>query len=111
MIVMVAWNFFRAESVNEALYICKNAMNGINDLSRYVYQGFYDVGLGKGTGNKVLYSVVLLCMFDYYSKTKDVILWLSNQKFIVRHSVYLFVLLIILLWRASLDATFVYFQF
>lgn len=111
LIVMVAWNFFRAESVNEALYICKNAMNGINDLSRYVYQGFYDVGLGKGTGNKVLYSVVLLCMFDYYSKTKDVILWLSNQKFIVRHSVYLFVLLIILLWRASLDATFVYFQF
>ena len=110
-IVMIAWNFFRAETVNEACYIVENFLYGIFNLKMYWINGMRDIGLGSGTANKLVFSMLFLGIFDYINKDKSVLNWLSNKNAFFRHLIYIIVLVVIISCKASDEVAFVYFQF
>ena len=59
----------------------------------------------------ILASVILLFVFDAVNMKNDVIELIGKKKPVVRYPVYIAMLLVIMLFKASGNAEFVYFQF
>lgn len=107
-----AWIFFRANTLNEAFLIIENLFYGFgkNPL-QYFLHGFYDIGLSFETFIIPALSILLLTLFDFFSLKKDVIEWVSTRPVVIRYSIYFGMLIYIMLFKASTEAAFVYFQF
>ena len=106
--VSAAWTFFRANTLNEAIYIFKNCFNGITNFGSYLSNSYFDIGAPK----KVFMSIPVLIIFDYLALKFDVLKALTaNKYFIFRYAFYFGIIVAILLLRAADEVTFVYFQF
>ncbi len=106
-----AWIFFVSNSLGDAGYVIKHAFDGITTPVAYLRNGFVDIGLGKMRLLVVLFEVFLLGIYDYISLKYDCINEISKKPVLVRYFVYLSILFIILCFKASVQAEFVYFQF
>lgn len=106
-----AWIFFVSNSLGDAGYVIKHAFDGITTPVAYLKNGFVDIGLGKMRFLVVLFEVFLLGIYDYISLKYDCINEISKKPVLVRYFVYLSILFIILYFKASVQAEFVYFQF
>lgn len=106
-----AWIFFRANTPKEANLIIANLLYGITNPIEYILNGFYGIGLSMETFIIPLISILILTLYDFFSLKTDVIQWISSKHIIIRYSVYLAMLVFIMLFKASGEATFVYFQF
>ena len=106
-----AWIFFVSNSLGDAGYVIKHAFDGITTPVAYLKNGFVDIGLGKTRLLVVLFEVFLLGIYDYISLKYDCINEISKKPVLVRYFVYLSILFIILCFKASVQAEFVYFQF
>ena len=73
VLVTVAWVFFRANSVSDALYVLTNAFSGIGDLKSYLVNAYYSFGLEPFGYIQLLVPIVLLMIYDYASLKFDVI--------------------------------------
>ena len=98
-IVFVAWIFFRANSMDDAIYFVAKMISG-------------------GTGNVeasfppiALSFVGLLIISDIVLKDQDIQSWFNKQSFIIRWSAYSFMLLAILGFAGTVNHPFIYFQF
>jgi len=107
-----AWIFFRANSFTDAAMIISNLFFGLDaGIINYLTTGVHAVGLTLKTITPMVISVLILIVYDFFSLKTDVIKWISSKHIVIRYSVYLFMLVFIILFRASGEAVFVYFQF
>ncbi len=115
--VMFAWVFFRAQSFDEAAYLFRHMLDGVNHPGGYLFNGFstrYGMGLGidKLELFRIIASVCLLGVYDYVSLKTDVINVLSKQKTIMRWLIYVGIVSIIFAhYSFGRTAAFMYFQF
>ena len=110
-LVMLAWVFFRAGSVSQAVYILWDMWTGIGHPLSYLRTGFAGLGLTLRTALELALLLALLAVYDACSLHADPIRKTETWKPVLRWSFYYgFMLLVILL--ASFNAQeFVYFQF
>lgn len=111
VIVMLAWVFFRAETVSDALYVLVHMWDGLLSPVSYVTKGLTDFGMGAAEVLSLAVPFVMLMAFDYASLREDPIRRLRKLNKPVRWVIYYgFVFLVLML--ASFNAQeFVYFQF
>ncbi|MBE5881518.1 MAG: MBOAT family protein [Lachnospiraceae bacterium] len=111
VIAMLAWVFFRAETVSDALYVLVHMWDGILQPTIYFARGMADFGMEWSDVVSVAIPFVLLMIYDYKSLSGDPIQSLRKLPGPVRWVVYYaFVFLVLML--ASFNAQeFVYFQF
>ena len=113
LLVMMAWVFFRANSIGEALYVLGNLFTGISDVRAYFVEAGYKV-FEASLGDKVsaFMSILTLCVWDWGSLKRDVITRITMKKSPVLRYAFYFGLLTALLCLQAIDTTdFVYFQF
>lgn len=113
--VMLAWIFFRAQTVRDALYFFANMFKGIASPISYFTAGFFALEMSVRTIAKVLLLYFLpLAAFDFVSLKTDVIAKSSSLPVVIRWTVYFafvaFILRYIIITGGS-GGEFIYFQF
>ena len=108
IIVCLAWIFFRANCVSDAFYIITHLFSGGS-----VSDSLGVMGMSKLSVIKVILMIVLLAVYDGYSRKNDLIEMFRKQHPAVRWVVYIAaaVMVIVLKIHNGSDASFIYFQF
>lgn len=107
-----AWLFFAASTITDATYIIGHMLSGAHHPVDYFCKGFYSLGLETRVILPLMFSVVILFIYDYQSLKLDVIWVISNQKTTLRWVFYVVFLLWMIFNIPTTNATeFIYFQF
>ncbi|CAN5172664.1 MBOAT family protein [soil metagenome] len=115
MLVTFAWVFFRANSVNEAIYVIKNAIFGLpNDVRYFIHH--HTLNLNLGLYQVSLTTAVLLLVFlesaHFIQKHHHTMVdWINSKPVFLRWSIYYILIFIIILKGLHTDKQFIYFQF
>ena len=99
LLVLVGWVFFRASTVNDAVYIIKKI---VSDFSLSDISLFYPKRL-----------VIVLCFVfvEWIQKHKSHPLKIDNYPYWARIAIYYFIVAVILMWGVYNYTPFIYFQF
>ena len=112
ILLCFTWIFFRANSVQDAMWIISRLFWDIERPLNYIHTCIICLGVSRTAAFGMLLSVALLAAYDLASLKYDVIAALSRQIFLIRWSVYVLLLVVIALFSAKGVATeFIYFQF
>ena len=103
-----AWVFFRAESINDAIYVLAHSLSGIEKPMTYLVT---HIGIKTSEIVTIAFCVAILGVHDYLSINTDIFNWIGKRKPLFRYIYYFVILILILLFRSSGRAEFVYFQF
>ncbi len=107
-----AWIFFRAPAFSDVLYILTHSFDGFGHPLSYLMQGFAALGLYP---LKILYLfglIMILAMYDFLHKDRDILLEIPKKKKGLVWSLYLMLgLLVVFFSQKGVAAAFVYFQF
>ena len=110
--VSLAWVFFRAGSINDAVYVLRNMHVGLSQTKAYFAQGFYALGMDKVTFLKILALYLIpLSVYDFFSLQNDVCAWVGERNIIVRYAYLIILIAVVLICGYMGQSTFVYFQF
>ena len=106
----LAWVFFRADSIGDALYVIRNAFGSMSQIDGYLHS---NIGL---SAIKLLFSLVtiaIVAIYDYLSLKKDLIgIAASKNKLVVVVIEYILLAIIgIAVIFGAGSNQFVYFQF
>ena len=108
----LAWVFFRAETLWDAVYVLTHMFSGISSVTVYFSNIFALLGLDKLTFLGIIVSLVLLAWFDYRSLRCDVLGELAQKKTWFRWAVYvIFILFLLFHIPVTSGQEFIYFQF
>ena len=112
ILVCFTWIFFRADSMQDAVWIISRLFWDASRPLSYIQTCINCLGVTLVAAIGMLLSVAILTAYDYAALKRDVIAALSRRKAFVRWPVYVFFLLIIALFAPKGVATeFIYFQF
>lgn len=108
----LAWIFFRADNLADAIYVLKNMPVGIQNLGLYINTGVLQLGIKKTEGTLLIIVISMLAVFDYLSLRRDVITSMRRIPKVVRWMIYIVILLIVFA-LSPLDSSqeFIYFEF
>ena len=107
-----SWIFFRASSMGDALYILRHSITGGKAPVQYVKNALRTLYPGTVLTAVLLFSLMLLFLFDWANESGDAIEKLSARPIYIRWPVYIvFLLLLLLLIPKESTAPFIYFQF
>ena len=113
--VCVAWIFFRANTLSDAIYVLTHLFEGIGDPVSYVktgYESLRTAGLIQSTDLKLVFLwIALLLAHDFIELRQNVWEWLGRFRKPLRYAFYFGLLFIILYHRQLGEYEFVYFQF
>lgn len=104
----LAWVFFRAATVQDALFVISKLFLSLRNPS-----GFFHITIGISKLGLIarLLPVGLLAIYDYASLKMDVIDWIGSRKAIIRWGIY-FLMVFFIIYRMPLEtSSFIYFQF
>ena len=104
----IAWVFFRADSVSDAVYVIGHSLQGITSPGQYLVN---NIGLGGSKYVTIAFSLAVLTAFDLIDEKRGFFESLSKRPTVVRHIVYILLLVMIMFLKASGEAAFVYFKF
>lgn len=105
----LTWIFFRAETLSDTFYVLTNMFSGITEPSSYFT---CSLGFSAMDYMKIVIGIILLIIYDFFSKKIDVIKCLHDCKTIYRWSVYVAIIIMIILFApVSSETAFLYFQF
>ncbi len=107
ILVSCLWVFFRAEDLSDALYVLTHIFEGFGGE----YYWYNTIGLWPLPFAVILFSILILLVYDALSLKHDVIKKLGAFPLPLRYMAYTGILMMILLFKASGNAEFVYFQF
>jgi len=112
-LVTIGWVFFRANSLQDAIYVFQHCFDGIGgSLFQYLRDGYVGAAFDKGIFLQTIVFLGALALIDVSMKKRDMLRWLDAQKPVYRWGIYLaFTLLIVLLSEKGIAAQFIYFQF
>ena len=112
--VMLAWVFFRAQNLSDAVYVFSSVLNGISQHIYYLRIGFNNLRIERVAFISVSVLIFILFIYDGYSAyvKRDAMERISCGRITVRWLMYLGLGLIVLFLSPKGVATeFVYFQF
>lgn len=113
----IAWVFFRAETLHDALWLIGHMFDGIGSPLNYLRAGYQASGFAyKDQIVGVILPIGVLLMFDYVNLKNDCIALLRKQRAVLRWSVYVvittsWVIGFIASLASESTSTFIYFQF
>ena len=106
------WIFFRANSIQDAIWIISRLFWDIERPLNYLHTCIICLGVSRTAAIGMLLSATLLAAYDLASLKYDVIKVLSRQRFFIRWPVYVLFLVGIALFSYKGVATeFIYFRF
>lgn len=105
-LVSLSWIFFRAKNVHDALYIVGHLF-----FFRTSAQSLFSLGLSRAAFYIAVAFILMVQLFEYMGRKRSMFLWLSEQPFLLRWSVYWAMLYFIFAFAESSYSTFIYFQF
>ena len=112
VLLCFTWIFFRANSIQDALWIISRLFWDIERPMNYLQTGITCLGISPIAAMGMGLSVLFLALYDLASLKCDVIAAFSRQKFFIRWPVYVLLLVVIALFSPKGVATeFIYFQF
>ena len=112
ILLCFTWIFFRANTIQDAMWIISRLFWDIERPLNYLQTSFTCLGISPIIAMGMGLSVLLLAIYDLISLKYDVIALFSKQKFFIRWPVYVLFLVIIALFAPKGVATeFIYFQF
>lgn len=108
----VAWIFFRAGSMDDALYVVRHLLDGLGTPVAYVKAAYWATSPGVFPLAATVLSVALLFVYDLADEYGGAIAAVSRRGTVVRWCVYVgFLLLLVMLIPRETPAPFIYFQF
>ena len=111
-LVCFTWIFFRANTMQDAVWIISRLFWDIGRPMNYLQTGITCLGVSPAAAAGMLLSLITLAAYDLASLRGDVINLLSRKKCFVRWPVYVLFLVVIALFAPKGVATeFIYFQF
>lgn len=111
-LVSFAWIFFRAQSLDEAIYVIKYSFTGISNLKEYICRGIEDLDFNNKILATYAISLSMLFAFDWISLKRDVIECIGKLSPMIRWTIYiLFIWFVIFMAPVKSSNEFVYFQF
>ena len=112
LLLCFTWIFFRANSIQDALWILSRLFWDIERPLNYLQTGITCLELSPIAAMAMGLSVLVLALYDLASFKGDVIAAFSKQKFFIRWPIYVLFLVLIALFAPKGVATeFIYFQF
>ncbi len=106
----IAWVFFRADSINDALYVIGSAFGFHSGINAYLHS---NIGLSRMRLVFCLFTIMVVAGYDYLSIKQDVLQMVTSVNRIVvigvEYCVLLIIVVAVLLGAGSNQ--FVYFQF
>ena len=115
-LVTVAWVFFRANSVNEALFIIKKMPSFLSELSilKSGWKQFYVINCSNLPLKTIFWSLLYILFMEsvhYLQSKQSPDVFLKKQPLMVRWGVYYLLVFIILYFGVFENKDFIYFQF
>jgi D-alanyl-lipoteichoic acid acyltransferase DltB (MBOAT superfamily) len=116
-LVVVAFVFFRAETISDALYVITHYFDGIFDPVGYIREGYITLGITAVNFIKLAIPLVMLVIYDYASLKTDVICAINGKNVIVRWIIYVAFVLMIMFYiqyfmgNGNVAQKFIYFDF
>lgn len=110
----LAWVFFRANMMGDALYAVRYALVGLSDPIQYLKNTYSSIlSLTGWSGLAIaIFAVTVLLAFDIADERGDVLAAVGRWPMAVRWCVYIvFLLLLVMLIPREAPAPFIYFQF
>jgi D-alanyl-lipoteichoic acid acyltransferase DltB (MBOAT superfamily) len=105
-IVCIAWIFFRADTLNDAILLIQNA---INFTQAFDFQALF---INKNYGIYTIIAIGILIIFDILNQQNEINDWLIQQPKIIRWAIYYFLLFAIVFFGEFTNAPeFIYFRF
>lgn len=111
ILVCLAWIFFRANGISDAVYVFSHMLDGIAEPVSYLRQAFYDMHIQMGRALQLSFYLLILTIYDYASLKGDVIAWVGRQKTVLRYMLYFALLTFVIFNRSVAKSDFIYFQF
>ena len=112
IIIAFTWIFFRAQNINEVIYVFNNMFIGISNFKDYIISGLYSFD------ETPLYLIIHLLIYllpltiiDCLNVKYDVIKLIKNKNIFIRYSLYFILIIVILLLHYVGEVNFIYFQF
>ncbi len=105
---MFAWVFFRAQSINEALYVFANIFNGAGNFTHYLHIGFKNIGVNNPM---LMHLFILISTMSLYEQFPVFGKILHEHKNLRRLAYVMLGLVIIFFSPKGVVTEFVYFQF
>lgn len=109
--VCICWIFFRAETVQESVYVFRHMFDGIGKIEDYIRLGYQNLQMSKWDMLVIPISLIILSIYDFVSLKEDPILLTGKMPLAFRWCAYYFLLFAIILMGNFGSAQFVYFQF
>lgn len=110
--VSMTWVFFRASSINEALYLLRHSLTGLSNIKAYIKSGAIALGISRAVATKVLLLYLApLFIYDFISLEVDICDWIGKRHFTIRYAYIGAIIMAILTMGYVGQSTFVYFQF
>lgn len=111
-LVCFAWIFFRANNINEAVYIIKNMFIGLeNSFSVEGLKAILNLGLTLTGFSIAICSILFLVIVHFIQRKNSILELLSKKPVWVRWTVYNFIIILILIFGLFTEQSFIYFQF
>jgi len=110
-LVCVAWVFFRAESMADAMYVLKNIFYQCIYVRTYLKSGVRTMDIGVYDGIRILAPILVLGIFDYLNQKMDVIERIGKLRPVIRWIIYVSMILIVVTTGLNGTSQFIYFQF
>lgn len=107
-----AWIFFVANSLDDALYVIGNCLEGIAQPAVYLRDGFTDIGFSKAMLMIVGVCVCMMAGYDYTFLKEDFTKGITEKNKCMQWIFYIVIGLIIVFFsKKGVAAEFIYFQF
>lgn len=124
-LVCIAWVFFRANNVTDAVYIISHMHESLFDDVSVIYrnllnkpEGGFLYGTSLATWSTIVVDyvwafgvIVFLFAIEYLNQKQNLFEFLRRKKFVLRYIVYIILVLSILFLNKGNDQQFIYFQF
>jgi len=109
---VIAWVFFRAETITGACNYLKNCVTGGLELEAVWGDALYAYGLNEWHMNLLLIGLVVFFIFSFLRERGVAVLnWVYSQGIVLRYMIY-WALVILILFSLDLSGQeFIYFQF
>lgn len=112
-LITFAWIFFRADTLQDALYVIRFMFSGIAQPLVYLKNGLDAIGIRRITYIRIGISLGTLFLFDYINLKKDPLIEISRFPRILRWGIYYVLGIVLIIYSIqNMGANqFVYFQF
>ena len=113
-VVSIAWIFFRANDIFQAMYIIKKIAADIFQFTFFKYFNVYIQELNMDASQIIsgVLGVFILILYELYEEIKGINVFEASQdKKFLRWGLYYFLILYIMLFGVFKESAFIYFQF